>query len=80
MLKLTFIKNTVAKLTPLQREIALNTFRELWSKYDAQVKYYRELMSKRVISQTYYRRVTKTQRQDLISQVRSNLKTIRSLV
>lgn len=79
MIKFTLIKKYLGKMTTEQKQLALFTFRELWAKYDIQVKYYRELMSKQAITQNYYRRVTATQRKDLVSRLRSNLKVIASL-
>ncbi len=77
MIKHTFFKRNLAKLTPSQREIACKHFNLLWDRYNSQVEYYRDLWNRHVISLAYYRKVTHVHRSDLLSELKSNLKLIR---
>jgi len=76
MLKYSYLRKNLSKLTPIQRELVLAHFRRLWNKYDAQVEQYRHLWNRRLITLDYYRRVTKVHRLDLHNQLRSIVRSM----
>ena len=59
MIKYTWFKRTLAKATPIERDIATKHFNHLWDKYHMSTQACRELYQARQITLTAYRNATK---------------------
>ena len=76
MLKFTYFKNSLARMTPTQRDLATKQFNILWEQYDLQVRHLRQLLQHRHITLTSYRKETKHYFQHFRKELKTRIKLI----
>lgn len=77
MIKHTYFRNFMATATPIQRDIAMNHYREIARTYEATTKCYRELWQRGIIQQGTFKRITKEPYQAMVRDLREIIKVLK---